>query len=151
MRDVVENCGVELLGGVTVNEFDSLHELIAHEETCRLGVPGYVDGLGAGLVIGLPPVLQFGRPEVARKVGREVLLGKKRICLAISEPGAGSGCGGFANRRDERSIDWRLHRQRRQEVDYERTIFRLFHDCSQNARWNVFVVAHRSLRGCKAS
>ena len=35
MRDVVENCGVELLGGVTVNEFDSFHELIAHEETCR--------------------------------------------------------------------------------------------------------------------
>ena len=28
---------------------------------------------------------------MARKVGREVLLGKKRICLAISEPGAGSG------------------------------------------------------------
>ena len=47
MRDVVENCGVELLGGVHVNEFDSFHELIAHEETCRLGVPGYVDGLGA--------------------------------------------------------------------------------------------------------
>ena len=95
MRDVVENCGVELLGGVTVNEFDSFHELIAHEETCRLGVPGYVDGLGAGLVIGLPPVLQFGRPEVARKVGREVLLGKKRICLAISEPGAGSDVAGL--------------------------------------------------------
>jgi hypothetical protein len=38
-----------LLGGVHVNEFDSFHELIAHEETCRLGVPGYVDGLGAGL------------------------------------------------------------------------------------------------------
>lgn len=95
MLDVVESCGVELLGGVNVNEFDSFHELIAHEETCRLGVPGYVDGLGAGLVIGLPPVLQFGRPDVARKVGREVLLGKKRICLAISEPAAGSDVAGL--------------------------------------------------------
>ena len=95
LRDVVENCGVEILGGVKWSEFDSFHELIAHEETCRLGVPGYVDGLGAGLVIGLPPVLQFGRPEIARKVGREILLGKKRICLAISEPAAGSDVAGL--------------------------------------------------------
>ena len=113
-----------------MNEFDSFHELIAHEETCRLGVPGYVDGLGAGLVIGLPPVLQFGRPEVARKVGREVLLGKKRICLAISEPGAGSDVAGLQTvAPNEPSTE--ITSSTASEVDYERTIFRLFHDCSQ--------------------
>ena len=50
---------------------------IAHEGFCRLGVPGYCDGLGAGFVIGLP-VLQFGSPAVATRVGREVLCGHKR-------------------------------------------------------------------------
>ena len=91
LKDVVENCGVTLPGGVRTDEFDYFHELIAHEEASgRLGVPGYADGLGAGFVIGLPPVLQFGSSEVSKRVGREVLTGTKRICLAISGPEAGS-------------------------------------------------------------
>ena len=91
LKDVVENCGVQLPGGITPEQFDPFHELIAHEESSgRLGVPGYADGMGAGLVIGLPPVLQFGEPALARRVGREVLTGEKQICLAISGPEAGS-------------------------------------------------------------
>ena len=69
LKDLVENCGATLPGGITPDEFDCFHELIAHEEFCRLGVPGYCDGLGAGFVIGIPPVLQFGKPEVAQRVG----------------------------------------------------------------------------------
>ena len=43
-----------------------------------------MDGLLAGGVIGLPPVLNFGTPEVHAKVVPEVLSGKKFICLAIT-------------------------------------------------------------------
>lgn len=43
-----------------------------------------MDGLLAGEVIGLPPVLNFGTPEVQAKVIPEVLAGKKFICLAIT-------------------------------------------------------------------
>jgi alkylation response protein AidB-like acyl-CoA dehydrogenase len=42
------------------------------------------------MVIGLPPVLHFGKKELIAKVVPEVLSGKKRICLAITEPFAGS-------------------------------------------------------------
>ena len=57
----------------------------------RLGVPGYIDGLGAGMIIGLPPVIRFAKDRaLAQRVGTEVLQGKKRICLAITDPGAGS-------------------------------------------------------------
>jgi len=79
-----------LPGGVKPEEFTYFHEQIAHEEIARLGCPGATDGLAAGMVIGLPPVLLFGRPEVSEKVGREVLAGEKRICLAITEAFAGS-------------------------------------------------------------
>jgi alkylation response protein AidB-like acyl-CoA dehydrogenase len=112
-----------------VQEFDFFHELIAHEEITRIGCPGFQDGLGSGMVIGLPPVLHFGTKELAAKVPPsrspclelarpyvacdvpsdllcafggtrcqivpEVLLGKKRICLAISEPHAGSDVAGL--------------------------------------------------------
>ena len=52
----------------------------------RCGARGYGDGLMGGCVIGLPPVLNFGNPEVKAKVVPEVLSGKKYICLAVSCP-----------------------------------------------------------------
>ena len=39
--------------------------------------------MNAGCVIGLPPVLNFGSPELKAKVVPEVLGGKKFICLAV--------------------------------------------------------------------
>jgi alkylation response protein AidB-like acyl-CoA dehydrogenase len=49
----------------------------------------------SGSVIGLPPVLNFGSPEIKAKVVPEVLSGKKLICLAISEAFAGSDVAGL--------------------------------------------------------
>ena len=80
----------QLPGQVKPQEFDYFHELIAHEEMSCIGYPGFQDGLACGMVIGLPPVLHFGKPALQERVLPEVLLGKKRICLAITEPFAGS-------------------------------------------------------------
>ena len=49
-----------------------------------MGTRAFVDGLLAGGVIGLPPVLNYGSPELRAKVVPEVLSGKKYICLAIT-------------------------------------------------------------------
>ncbi len=81
---------MELPGGVTPDEFDYFHEKIVNEELARLGTPGFIDGIGTGLVIGLPPVAVFGNPELSMRVGMECLSGQKIICLAVSEPQAGS-------------------------------------------------------------
>ncbi|KAI0289503.1 acyl-CoA dehydrogenase [Russula brevipes] len=85
-----------LLGGViTPEEFDHFHELIINTELARCGTRGYMDGLLAGDVIGLPPVLNFGSAELRAKIVPDVLAGKKFICLAISEAFAGSDVGGM--------------------------------------------------------
>jgi alkylation response protein AidB-like acyl-CoA dehydrogenase len=47
-------------------------------------------GLQSGAIIGLPPVLNFGSPELKARIVPEVFSGKKFICLAISEAFAGS-------------------------------------------------------------
>ena len=47
-------------------------------------------GLLGGKVIGLPPVLNFGSPELQARIVPDILAGKKFICLAISEAAAGS-------------------------------------------------------------
>jgi alkylation response protein AidB-like acyl-CoA dehydrogenase len=56
----------------------------------RCGARGYNDGLVGGMVIGLPPVLNFGSEALKARVVPEVMTGKKFICLAISEAQAGS-------------------------------------------------------------
>lgn len=55
-------------------------------ELSRLGTRAFLDALLAGGVIGIPPILNFGSPEVQAKVVPEVLSGKKYICLAITGP-----------------------------------------------------------------
>ncbi|KAI9310073.1 acyl-CoA dehydrogenase/oxidase [Dichotomocladium elegans] len=82
--------GLKLPGGIKPEEFDYFHEMIAHEETARLSAPGFSDGISSGYSIGLPPVFNFGPKHLKERVVPEVLLGKKRICLAITEPYAGS-------------------------------------------------------------
>ena len=83
--------GRTLMGGlVKPEEFDYFHELIISQEITRCGARGYGDGINAGMVIGLPPVLNFGSPELKARVVPEVLSAKKFICLAVSEAYAGS-------------------------------------------------------------
>ncbi|POW00652.1 hypothetical protein PSTT_13004, partial [Puccinia striiformis] len=71
------------------------HELIITQELGRCGARGFSDGLLGGMVIGLPPVLNFGSAELKKKIIPEVLSGKKYIALAISEAFAGSDVAGL--------------------------------------------------------
>ncbi len=56
----------------------------------RVGSGGIAWGLFGGLSIGLPPVLNFGTEELKERVVRPCLKGEKIICLAVTEPTAGS-------------------------------------------------------------
>lgn len=78
----------EELGGISEG-IDIWYHNIANEEMARFGV----GGVSANLLvhnIGLPPVVNFAAEAVKKEVVPAVLSGKKRISLAITEPGAGS-------------------------------------------------------------
>lgn len=82
--------GLSLPGGLPWEKYDLYMEQIVHEEFMRLGVPGYTDGFQQGFSIGAPCIVAFGSPQMKRTILPEVLRGDKRICLAITEPFAGS-------------------------------------------------------------
>jgi len=84
-----------LPGGVDWKDFDYFHEQILHEELAAIGTPGFFDGLGTGMVIGLPCVMNYAKEPVRSKVVSEVLSGRKTISLAITEPFAGSDVAGM--------------------------------------------------------
>lgn len=87
--------GIQIPGDVAPNEFDYFHELIAHQEIARLGLPGFIDGLFTGVLISLPAIFHFGTEEMKKTVGFSVLTQEKQSCLAISEPYAGSDVAGI--------------------------------------------------------
>ena len=85
--------------------------MVLNQEIVRMGGRGYGDGLNAGMVIGLPPVMNFGKEPLRTKVLDEVFSGQKVryppawyawnrtdmqvISLAISEAFAGSDVAGL--------------------------------------------------------
>lgn len=88
-----------IMGGIVQpEEFDYFHEYIVMEETCKLGSAGVSDSIGGGLGIGLPPVQKFASKELYNKIIPECLSGNKRICLAITDPDAGSDVAGLTCR-----------------------------------------------------
>ena len=79
--------------GIKPEEWDAFHELVVQDEMARCASGGIMLGL-AGYGIALPPVLRFGSPHLKLKM-RDVVEGRKVICLNVTEPYAGSDVAGL--------------------------------------------------------
>jgi len=87
--------GVKLPAGLKPESVDYFHELVVNQELARAGMRGFGDGFQGGMVIGLPPVFNFGSDALKKRIVPEVLAGRKYIALAISEAFAGSDVAGL--------------------------------------------------------
>ena len=78
----------EKYGGIEEG-IDIWHQMILNEELARIGV----GGISATLMvhgIALPPVVNYASESLKQEIIPQVLNGKKRISLAVTEPTAGS-------------------------------------------------------------
>jgi alkylation response protein AidB-like acyl-CoA dehydrogenase len=83
--------GRKLLADIKPEEFNYFHELILNQEMSLTHGRACNDGFGGGMVIGLPPVLNFcSNKKLQKEVVEEVLSGRKMIALAITEAFGGS-------------------------------------------------------------
>ncbi|KAG6375020.1 hypothetical protein JVT61DRAFT_3799 [Boletus reticuloceps] len=99
--------GRVLMGGVvTPEEYDHFHELILNLELARFGTRGFVDGMLNGGVIALPPIFNFGSPDIQARYVPAILGGKKYIALAITEAFAGSDVAGVQTVAVRDGDDW---------------------------------------------
>ncbi|CAK3948022.1 acyl- dehydrogenase [Lecanosticta acicola] len=89
--------GREIFGGVVKGEdFDYFHDLVVSQEIVRANMRGFQDGNMAGMTISLTAVHEWcNDQELKEKVSKEVLSGKKKICLAVTEAFAGSDVAGL--------------------------------------------------------
>ncbi|KAI8628349.1 short-chain specific acyl-CoA dehydrogenase mitochondrial precursor [Xylariaceae sp. FL1651] len=89
--DWLKRLGIHnLLGDLKVEDFDYLHSLIFADEMARAGLAGPSGSLTTGMAFGVPPILKFGSTQLQEKFLPDLLTGKKRSCIAITEPDAGS-------------------------------------------------------------
>jgi len=76
--------------GLKDDEIDDFHKVVARGEYMKVGSRGVVNGLFAGVVIALSPVIHGGSEEIKKRVIPDVLKGNNWCCLAITEPETGS-------------------------------------------------------------
>ncbi|KAK4539406.1 hypothetical protein LTR36_010969 [Oleoguttula mirabilis] len=102
--------GRKLLGGVVDGEeFDYFHDLIISQELTRHNQRGFQDGNMAGMTISLTAVRQWcNDAQLMERVTEEVLSGKKKMSLAITEAFAGSDVAGIKTTAElsEDGKDW---------------------------------------------
>jgi alkylation response protein AidB-like acyl-CoA dehydrogenase len=75
-----------LPANIKASEWDGFHDLIFIDETVRCGCLGVIWGLGCGNSIGAPPLVNYGSNVQRRKFLPDVLQGRSRFCLGITEP-----------------------------------------------------------------
>lgn len=74
---------------VPPEKFDVFHEQIIGAELARGGAPVCWFLVG-GYSISVPAIFKYGSEELKRRILPDILAGKKRCCLSITEPDAGS-------------------------------------------------------------
>ncbi len=74
---------------------DFLMQIVASEELARVGAGGVCASLGS-YMIGLPPIVKLGSPEILAAYARPIIAGEKIAALAVTEPGGGSDVAALA-------------------------------------------------------
>ena len=87
---LLKSVGIHHVGPIAVEEFDYLHVTIYSSEMIRCGLMGPVTAITTGFAFGVPPIVHFGSPELQERFLPDLLTGRTRICIAITEPDAGS-------------------------------------------------------------
>ncbi|KAF9888233.1 hypothetical protein FE257_009228, partial [Aspergillus nanangensis] len=77
------------LAGISNNEKDVFHLLVAVDETSRVE-GGVTSALGGGSTIGVPPIVHYGTEEQKAKWLPKLFSWETSFCLGITEPSGGS-------------------------------------------------------------
>lgn len=78
------------VASVPPEKWDLFHEMLLTDELSRAASGGFVWNVIGGFGIGCPPLVKFGKKALVDRILPGILNGDKRICLAITEPDAGS-------------------------------------------------------------
>lgn len=97
--------GVSPPAGIKPEEWDNFHDFVLIDSLCTVGSGSAFMSLHSGLAYGAGPIIHFGSPELKKRLLPDLLNGKQRISLAITEPNAGSDVANVGGTTAEKSKD----------------------------------------------
>jgi acyl-CoA dehydrogenase len=86
----LKSLGIHDILGLPVEDFDYFHNAIYTDEMLKSGLAGPSGSLTTGMAFGVPPLYKFGSKQLQDRFLPDLLTGKTRACIAITEPGFGS-------------------------------------------------------------
>ncbi|OAL33881.1 hypothetical protein AYO20_06892 [Fonsecaea nubica] len=98
----IKAVGQRLPGDIDPEEWDGFHDLIVIDEIARCGYLGVIWALSCGNSIGAPPLINFGSEEQKMRFLPDVIVGRSRFCLGVTEPDAGSDVAGLTTTAERR-------------------------------------------------
>jgi len=89
---LAKKLGIVLPGGLDPLDFDMWHEQLCLMERAKAQAQdsSYMSSAIDGMSISLPAICEFATPAIVERVAKEVLLGEKMSCLAVTEAQVGS-------------------------------------------------------------
>jgi acyl-CoA dehydrogenase len=85
--DWLKRVGItQMPGGIPVDEWTYMHGMIFADEMSLAGLAGPPGAVTTGMAFGVPPLLRYGSKELQERFVPDLLTGKKRTCIAITEP-----------------------------------------------------------------
>lgn len=82
----IKALGQRLPGNIKPEDWDGFHDLMVIDEIARCGYLGIIWALSCGNSIGAPPLINFGNDEQKARFLPDMLTGKTRFCLGVTEP-----------------------------------------------------------------
>lgn len=82
--------GISDILGTPIEDWDYMHTGIWVDEMHRTGLDGPAAGLTAGFAYAIPPIIKFGSKALQDRFLPDLLTGRARACIAITEPSHGS-------------------------------------------------------------
>lgn len=73
-------------GNIKVEDWNATYGMIYVDEMSRAGLAGPSGAISTGVAFGIPPIYTYGNQQLQERFLPDLLLGRKRICIAITEP-----------------------------------------------------------------
>lgn len=90
-------------------EWNGFHDLVFIDEIARCGYLGVIWALSCGNSIGAPPLVIHGTHQQKMKFLPDVIAGKSRFCLGVTEPDAGSDVAGITTTAERHGNFYRVN------------------------------------------
>lgn len=88
--------GIKLPAGMEPEDWDAFCDYIVCDELHRVGNGSAIMSMYGGISYGTGPIAHFANDEIKKRFLPDLLTGRKRIALAITEPKAGSDVSNLA-------------------------------------------------------